>query len=501
MGDASTPLPSTPSLKQVRADLPSAKPTLSFWQTSYPNDLTHYRSSVSLPTHADIVVIGTGISGTIAVDELFRKAGTTDSDSSKLNVLVLEARTLCSAATGRNGGHLHPIVHAAPPDVLRFEMDNFNYVSNLINSNNIDCDYRRLNGCLGFWNATYFEEAKRALAETPAALSSMVKVVEEPIELKRLGLKDGAVGAIVQSVAASLSPYKLCVTIWEKLLKQSETSEAGARLNLQTTTVATHLSRHGGETWTVHTARGMVQTKAIILATNGYTSHLLPSFSALIRPVQAQMSALIPPPPASHGQERKLIPRSCGFEGVGDMDRVMSDYLVQNPYNPTVENGGGHLMFGGGRHIALNHGENNSDDSYVDKNVERYLRTLPERLDLNFEGKDADQSEHKMLDIAASWTGIIGHSLDGYPWVGQVPDHEGVYLCAGYTGHGMTNAPLCGRYVARMALAELGSAARDIHLADDKSEGLDTSQVWNGKVPAQYLITADRMSSHLQDNA
>ncbi|KIW79929.1 hypothetical protein Z517_06544 [Fonsecaea pedrosoi CBS 271.37] len=707
MGDAggspatsSTAPPPHHQQRPVRAGLPSANPTPSFWQTSFPNPLVHHRSTPNLPASVDVAVVGTGISGTFAVDELLSHVqgvdvavtdlnDDNDDNSNSLTVLALEARTLCSAATGRNGGHLQPIVHGAPAHIIDFELRNFHHVEALaLNTSRkagddgitVDeddqsechgdyhdeietessippsapnwCDFRRLEGCLGFWNEEFFRDAKRdfALAASTSTDNTgagtgigsdkttntrsaseddkptrLARVVEDPAELETLGLKidSGAVGAIVQSVAASLSPYKLCVGLWSGLLERFEQGRdqgqnakpevgrdgrgTGGRvtearvskrtLNLQTDTPVTALERVYGDDndndnathgWILHTPRGNVHARTVILATNAYTSHLLPDFAPLIRPVQAQMSALIPPPPPpslspARGEHHKisgdgtangnpnatdeaencdknsdaprpLIPMSYGFVGVGDMDRVMSDYLVQNPYHhhhhhhndrhgdsdSGRDRQGGHLMFGGGRHLALHHGEGVWDDDFVDKRVERYLRGLSERLhlnqpSLNSKAKSNDRThqdrtrvatddgtgtesslspssspshthstDDDLLPLAASWTGIIGHSSDGHPWIGPAPDHPGVFVCAGYTGHGMTNAPLCGRDVARRAVRALrvwragdtgrdGNGDRDIGRDIDVDVHLDEDGNAECNVPPEYLITRDRI--------
>lgn len=72
--------------------LPVNKPTLPFWSIP-PADVP--TSDTSLPTHVDIVVIGSGITGLSCTRTLLKK-GPTD-----LHVLVLEARDVCSGATGR----------------------------------------------------------------------------------------------------------------------------------------------------------------------------------------------------------------------------------------------------------------------------------------------------------------------------------------------------------------------------------------------------------------
>ncbi|EXJ93429.1 hypothetical protein A1O1_01821 [Capronia coronata CBS 617.96] len=763
MGDASSPTAAmgmatatTTTTRHGPADLPSSNPTASFWQTSHPNRIAEYRSTQTLPAKADVVVIGTGISGTFAVDELLQpqsqpganvegvkgqlrphgESGPNQTNNEKdenqdhTEILVLEARTTCSAATGRNGGHLQPVIHAETNDIVDFELRNFRHIEDLVHANKIPCDFRLVKGCIGFWNKRYFEEAKAALgmnvaneygnatpsgagskdmngnftyeadiaaeagtdtaaaaapsqtsptavtvtvsappSPLPAAITtpnhrSLVRVVEDPEEIKRLGLQAGAVGAIVQDVAASLSPYKLIIWMWERMLGQFDVG----RLDLQTCTTVMGIEQRkkkktekknppvsasvspsptgapsttdtATETttsapapapgpapkdehaeaesdddeeedddddddypWLIHTPRGSIAARRIIVATNGYTSHLLPQFSALISPVQAQMSALVPPP-GSPFAAHSLIPMSYGFTGVGNQDRVMTDYLVQNPHlggddchgngngngaSPTststststsVVGRGGHLMFGGGRNLAHGNGVGVSDDSYVEPGVELYLRSLPDRLNLYGDGKEdeignEDESEairtdnsnsnnssnssrtldgHNttdstdtinannndnpssppsssgLLDIAASWTGIIGSSADGHPWVGPVPptttlrsastlqsgdrsprsrglsllssesnstsatnpspgQSTGLFLCAGYSGHGMTNAGGCGRYVAGLVKASLqqSTVGKGDHFANE------TTTNWT--VPSKYMLTEERMA-------
>lgn len=73
--------------------LPSPHPTKSFWQQSDPFGIAEHRSTEGLPASVDAVIIGSGISGAFAARKL--------SMISDYRIAVLEARNLCSAATGR----------------------------------------------------------------------------------------------------------------------------------------------------------------------------------------------------------------------------------------------------------------------------------------------------------------------------------------------------------------------------------------------------------------
>lgn len=77
--------------------LPSPNPTRSYWQ-HIPHALANTQSA-ELPSERDYVIIGSGITGlSVAKTLLERHPAAT--------VTVLEARTLCSGATGRNGGQM-----------------------------------------------------------------------------------------------------------------------------------------------------------------------------------------------------------------------------------------------------------------------------------------------------------------------------------------------------------------------------------------------------------
>jgi glycine/D-amino acid oxidase-like deaminating enzyme len=286
-------------------------------------------------------------------------------------------------------------------------------------------------------------------------MGKLCRVIDDPKELKAVGLTvPKAKGAVISDVAARLWPYKLVTTIWERLLSSPNTN-----LNLQTKTPVLSIKRSGHGTWNVHTDRGIVQTRKVVCATNAYTSHLLPSMADLIIPCRGQMSALLPGAKFS-GTSRTT--RSYGFVGPST-----DDYLIQRPDESSA-----HLMFGGGRSYGPSLGI--SSDEEVDEKVAGYLRSaLPLLLSSNNEGE-------KELKATHQWTGIMGFSRDNLPWVGEVPSSPGVFVVAGYTGHGMPNAWLCGKNVAAMVVAEEVDAA----VEECVKQGL----------PRAYLLTEERIT-------
>lgn len=86
--------------------LPVPAPTRSYWLDDPPfPKLCDIQSE--LPEESDVVIIGSGITGSAVAKSLLELSG-------ELRVVVCEARELCSGATGRNGGH----IKATPYEVL-----------------------------------------------------------------------------------------------------------------------------------------------------------------------------------------------------------------------------------------------------------------------------------------------------------------------------------------------------------------------------------------------
>ena len=54
----------------------------------------------------------------------------------------------------------------------------------------------------------------------------------------------------------------------------------------------------------------------------------------------------------------------------------------------------------------------------------------------------------QMPEVTHRWAGIFGLTQDLLPLVGPVPGHDGVWVAAGYSGHGNVLGLLCGELVA-----------------------------------------------------
>ena len=91
--------------------LPRPNPTVSYWQDPPDAETADYSSSEKVPQTADTVIIGSGITGSCVAWNMLNGI----SKSGK--IVMLEARQVCSGATGRNGTHSFPTRFSPLKDV------------------------------------------------------------------------------------------------------------------------------------------------------------------------------------------------------------------------------------------------------------------------------------------------------------------------------------------------------------------------------------------------
>jgi len=86
-----------------RAGLPSANPTTSYWlrEEELSPKLKGHRSTEELPSEADVVIVGSGITGAFAAHFLKNGVDEQEGKGFEGSVVMLEAREACSGATGR----------------------------------------------------------------------------------------------------------------------------------------------------------------------------------------------------------------------------------------------------------------------------------------------------------------------------------------------------------------------------------------------------------------
>ena len=221
--------------------------------------------------------------------------------------------------------------------------------------------------------------------------------------------------------AGSVSAYKFVVGILKLALAKG--------LNLQTNTPVTKLSSNN-QGWLVQTPRGTISTPNAVLATNGYTATLCPSLQGVIVPLRGQMSVQRP----GRGLPSSGLPTTYSF--ISDKGY---EYMIPRPPGSKFA---GDICIGGGWIKLPDDGLQEfgeTDDTVIDPTVSDYLT----RCTKDYFGKNWGD-DHADGRIKAEWTGIMGTSADGLPYVGEVPGSKRLWISASFNGYGK---PACHRFV------------------------------------------------------
>jgi glycine/D-amino acid oxidase-like deaminating enzyme len=206
---------------------------------------------------------------------------------------------------------------------------------------------------------------------------------------------------------------------------------------LQTYTPATELKRSSDGSWIVKTPRGEIRTPLVLATTNAYTGSILPDFKKKIIPVRGTASSITPPPSHSFFGVPGPLRYTYGFRhGVGDVD-----YMIARQGHKTPGRGDKSIILGGAKGTFLKDHElwyNNINDDQLMPKARDYFENF---MQPRFVGWNGDEK-----NVDTVWSGVLGYSTDFKPFCGEHPDKKGVFVCAGFTGHGESS--LLSRWAA-----------------------------------------------------
>jgi glycine/D-amino acid oxidase-like deaminating enzyme len=161
-----------------------------------------------------------------------------------------------------------------------------------------------------------------------------------------------------------------------------------------------------------------LEADQLVVATDGYTHGLVPELDARIRATRGQVLVTEPLP-------KVVFPHP-------HYARHGYDYWQQTPDR--------RLVIGGSRDAGLDE-EWTSEEATTDV-VQAGIESLVREL-LEWSPR-----------VTHRWAGIWGTTEDLLPYVGEVAGREGVWVAAGYSGHGNVLGFACGELVARALIGD-----------------------------------------------
>lgn len=420
--------------------LPHPNPMPSYW-LSYDSGLSKHRTTDKLPQETDVVIIGSGYTGAATAYYLLEK-----DDGKRPAVVILEARDICSGATARNGGHVKPDVYfnttlsekmfgpRVAEELTKFEMQQVMDVKRLVEKEQIDCDFELTRAIDVFVDPRVANPTIKTYKEMKARgfqFSDDLHFIDNPKKAEQVSGVKGALAAFTFT-AASVWPYKLVSHLLCRCLQW------GANLQANTPVTAISESADADGRWTVTTPRGEIKARKVVVATNAYTSTLLAEFNDKITPARGIACRI-----AVSNQERRLAPH---------LNNSYSIRYGPQEYDYLISRTDGSIVVGGAKQVVLLNEylwHKNINDSELIPGGEKYFTDYMQRMFHGWEDSGA-----KITNI---WTGVMGYSSDLLPWVGEVPGKDGVYINAGFTGHGMPRILGCSEALGALVRGEVSS--------------------------------------------
>ncbi|MDZ7602503.1 MAG: FAD-binding oxidoreductase [Hoeflea sp.] len=394
---------------------PDFRPAPYWWEAS-PQEP---ENAVSLPSTADVVVIGAGYTGLHAAVQTAR-AG--------LETVVVDAEAAGFGCSTRNGGQISTSVKPSystlrkrygddlAVSILKEGQASLDHVTGFVGDEGIDCDFGVVGRFHGAHTAGQYEKLARDCDVRHPGFETGAWMVPREKQHAELGT-DAYHGGIVFPRHASLDPGKYHAG----LLRVARSAGASVIGHCRVNDLAR--TPQGFE---VSTAKGRIRAGKVIIATNGYTGSLTPWQQRRVIPIGSYVIAT------------EEIPADV-MDRLFPTNRILSDTrkLVYY-YRPSPDRK--RILFGG--RVSLQETDPRKSGP---KLLAELVRLFPELAHIR---------------ISHSWTGIVAFTFDTLMHCGE----DGrLFYAMGYCGSGVGMAGYLGSRIGKAAAGidpDLGAFSR-----------------------------------------
>jgi len=367
--------------------------------------------TAALPMNrADVVVIGAGYTGLHAAIAAARAGRSTQ---------IIDMHELGWGCSTRNGGQISPSIKPSfdllarrhggdRARAIRNEgYRSLEWIGSFIEAEGISCDYQRCGRFHAAHTPAHFDSLVRDTEKLGRDEGVPFDVVSRHDQHAELGT-DAYFGGVVLKQHASLDPAKY----YSGLLDLAKKTGVAITDDCPALDIA-----RDGSAFVVKTPKGDISAENIVVATNGYTTGLVPWLRRRVIPIGTYMIATDPLPKPLMD---RLFPR----------DRVVSDTCkVIYYYRPSPDRS--RVLFGG----RVSADETNPAISGP-KLHRDMCRIFPELADYGY---------------THSWTGTVAFTFDTHAHLGQ---HEGLHYAMGYCGSGIGMASYLGMRLGQQLVGD-----------------------------------------------
>lgn len=349
----------------------------------------------------EVAVVGGGIAGMSTAYRLARRG---------IETVLFEKSTLGFEASSRNaGGVRHMFRDPKEIPLARFSIDVWAGISEELGH---DVEYRR-NGCIRLALEDNHVEPLRAAFEKDQASGLPVELLE-PAEIDNIIPidKGKALLASYCSMDGHANPVETCRGF------AAAAARAGVELHEGTTVDRIQNSDSG---FTIETSAGSFQASKLLLAAGPWTANLLTQFGInlrfqLRRPEMAETEVVAP----------FLKP----FVGLGDLQ------------------GYGRQTVAGNMHMGI---RNLDADLSAPESQHELIRAATRLWGELF-------PQLRGVKVKRTWSGFTSRSPDECAILGDIPTVDGLYIAAGFSGHGFALGPGVGIVMAETMAGDTPSA-------------------------------------------
>jgi sarcosine oxidase subunit beta len=350
---------------------------------------------------ADIIIIGGGISGVATAYELAKRGAT--------NTILFEKEYLASGSTGRCGAGVRMQWGTKTNCLLsKYAIERYETLAQELDySRGIDFCQNGYLMCAA--TEKELEQFKKNVAlQNSLGIPSRIITPEEAKEIIPYINTDYMLGGTFCGKDGFLNPFHTVEAY----------AQAAMRLgvNIKKYTAVDEILTNNDKVIGVKCGDDVYYAEKVLLATNGYTASLTDKLGLKL-PFYSQRHQILVTEPVPPLQK----PMFMGF--------VHNIYCQQSPE--------GSFIMGRGDADEPTDLRVTSGWRFLSDMTKNLVKLLPILKDLN---------------IVRQWAGLYHMSPDKQPVYDEIPEYKGLYIAAGYSGHGFMFGPVTGVVMAEMML-------------------------------------------------
>jgi glycine/D-amino acid oxidase-like deaminating enzyme len=421
-----------------------------WWETVTPPSL---ESRMDLPESVEVAVIGGGFTGLSAARALAKRG---------VQVAVLEAETAGWGASSRNGGMVLTGLKLPVPTLIRrygkqavermyvASMESIDCVEQIICEERIDCNFSRCGHLEVAVKQTHFDLYEKSAALIKREFNHELRIISKSELRQEIGT-DIYHGGLVDEKSAGLHPARYVAGL------ACAVQRAGAGLfeHTRVRSVEREANR-GPRRFRVHTTRGTLNAREVLLASGAYTTDATPSLRRKVIPIGSYIIATEPLP---EDLARELSPRN----------RMIYDskhFLYYYRLTPDSR------MLFGGRAAFFPASEN----------------TVRQSAEILRRGMIRVYPQLRGAKVEYVWGGTLDFTFDVMPHAGKIDD---LYFALGYAGHGVAAATWFGKKLAGILCGEPSDIPFDGIRFPNAPIGLRSGNTWALPLAGAYYKLLD----------